>query len=136
MAGWPNLCDLIVPAETEAPVGLLGVPLAAGSVTPGSCYEAPLKLRKALKRIGRYDVETGRELSTLLADRGDVEFCGPTIEKATPKIRDAVEASVTAHALTLLIGGNNAVTRPGVLGLGIPLDQVGLITLDAHLDLR
>jgi arginase family enzyme len=38
--------------------------------------------------------------------------------------------------LTLLVGGNNAVTRPGVLGVGMPLDKVGLITLDAHFDMR
>lgn len=136
MAAWPNLSQLIVGADAEAPVGLLGVPLAAGSVTPGSCDQAPLLLRKTLKRIGRYDVETGRELQTLVADRGDVELCGPTIEKATPKIRDAVAASAEAHALTLLVGGNNAVTRPAVLALGGELSRIGLITLDAHFDMR
>jgi len=44
--------------------------------------------------------------------------------------------SVERHELTLLVGGNNAVTRPGVHGLGLPLDKVGLITLDAHFDMR
>jgi arginase family enzyme len=125
-----------VRADVEAPVGLLGVPLAAGSVTPGSCDQAPLMLRKTLKRIGRYDVETGRELATKIADRGDVELCGPTIEKATPKICAAISASAEAHALTLLVGGNNAVTRPAVLGLGGELKEIGLITLDAHFDMR
>jgi arginase family enzyme len=47
-----------------------------------------------------------------------------------------VAASAEAHALTLLAGGNNAVTRPGVLGLGGDLEEVGLITLDAHFDMR
>jgi len=136
MAGWPNLSDLIVAADAAAPVAMLGVPLAAGSVTAGACDQAPLVLRKTLKRIGRYDVETGRELATLIADRGDIELCGPTIEKATPKIRDAVAASAEAHALTLLVGGNNAITRPAVLGIGGKLDEVGLITLDAHFDMR
>jgi formiminoglutamase len=136
MAGWPNLSELIVAADHAAPIGLLGVPLAAGSVTPGSCDRAPLALRKALKRIGRYDVESGRELETRIADRGDVELCGPTIEKATAKIRDAVAASAEAHALTLLVGGNNAVTPPAVLGIGGKLEEIGLITLDAHLDMR
>ena len=136
MAGWPNLCDLIVRPDVDAPVGLLGVPLAAGSVTPGACDQAPLILRKALKRIGRYDVETGRELETRIADRGDVELCGPTIEKATPKICAAISASAEAHALTLLVGGNNAVTRPAVLALGGELKEIGLITLDAHFDMR
>src|SRR4051794_32634000 len=136
MTGWPNLSDLVVRRDEAAPVGLLGVPLAAGSVTPGACDQAPLVLRKTLKRIGRYDVETGRELETRIADRGDVELCGPTIEKATPKIRDAVAASAEAHALTLLVGGNNAVTRPAVLGLVGELSEIGLITLDAHFDMR
>ena len=136
MAGWPNLSDLIVSAGTAAPVGLLGVPLAAGSVTPGGCDQAPARLRQTLRRIGRYDVETGRELETRLADRGDVALGGGTIEAATPIIRDAVAASVEAHALTLLAGGNNAITRPAVLGLGGELAEIGLITLDAHFDMR
>jgi arginase family enzyme len=89
-----------------------------------------------LKRIGRYDVESGRELQTRIADRGDVELCGPTIEKATPKICAAIAESVEAHALTLLVGGNNAVTRPAVLGLSGELKEIGLITLDAHFDMR
>ena len=136
MAGWPNLCDLIVSADVDASVGLLGVPLAAGSVTPGACDQAPSTLRKALRRIGRYDVETGRQLETNVADRGDVELCGLTIEEATSGIRDQVAASVETHALTLLIGGNNAVTRPAVLALAGELSTIGLITLDAHFDMR
>jgi arginase family enzyme len=132
---WPNLSELLHPG-IEAPVGLLGAPLAAGSVTPGACDRAPGVLRSTLRRIGRYDVETGRELATPIADRGDVALDGLSIEQATPRIRDAVAASAEAHALTLLIGGNNAVTRPGLLGLDGKLDEIGLITLDAHFDMR
>src|SRR5215212_5382774 len=136
MSGWPNLSDLLVRTEASAPVGLVGAPLAAGSVTPGRCDLAPALLRQTLRRIGRYDVETRRELATQIADRGDVEIAGFSIEHATGPIRDAVSASASQHELTLLVGGNNAVTRPGVLGLGLPLDKVGLITLDAHFDMR
>jgi arginase family enzyme len=107
MAGWPNLSELLVAPKTKAPVGLVGAPLAAGSVTPGACDRAPQLLRQTLKRIGRYDVETGRELE-----------------------------SAEAHALTLLAGGNNAITRPALLALGGPLEEIGLITLDAHFDMR
>jgi arginase family enzyme len=136
MAGWPNLSDLLSPDAKDAPVALVGAPLAAGSVTPGRCDLAPSTLRAALRRIGRYDVETSRELRTPVLDRGDVEVAELTIEQATPFIREAITLSVQAHVLTLLIGGNNAVTRPAVLGLGLPLDRVGLITLDAHFDMR
>ena len=134
-SGWPNLSDLLT-EDRDAPVGLVGAPLGVGSVTPGGCDLAPGLLRATLKRIGRYDIDTERELSSRIADYGDVAFEGLTIEQATGPIRDAVAASVAAHALTLLVGGNNAVTRPGVHGLGLPLDNVGLITLDAHFDMR
>src|SRR5437764_5603853 len=136
MAGWPNVSELLVSPTRRTAVGLLGAPLAAGSVTPGACDLAPDLLRRTLRRIGRYDVETGRELETELADRGNIEVAGLSIEEATPRIRDAVTASVEAHALTLLVGGNNAITRPAVLGLGGSLDEIGLITLDAHFDMR
>src|SRR5206468_7007548 len=108
MAGWPNLSELVSTSMEDAPVGLVGAPLAAGSVTPGACDVAPELLRRTLKRIGRYDVETRSELQTQVLDRGDVAISGLTIEQATPVIRDAVAASVGAHRLTLVAGGNNA----------------------------
>jgi len=136
MKAWPNLSELLVQAGDAIPIGMVGAPLAAGSVTPGACDQAPGLLRRTLKRIGRHDVEIGRELFTPVKDRGDVALDGLTIEQATAPIREAVAASVADHALTLVVGGNNAVTRPAALALGIPLDKVGLITLDAHFDMR
>ncbi len=139
-AHWPNLSDLLVPPGEGAPVGWVGAPLAAGSVTPGHCDLAPAALRAVLRRIGRYDLDNRHELSAHIADRGDVAISGLTIEEATAPIRSAVAGSVADHRLTLLIGGNNAVTRPGLLGmadaLGLPLARCGLVTLDAHFDMR
>ena len=135
-SSWPNLSELIVDKSADAEVGMVGAPLDAGSVTPGRCDLAPGLLRATLRRIGRYDVETARELATRIADHGDVPIAGLSIEEATPSIVAACKASVERHALTLLVGGNNAVTRPGVHALGLPLDKVGLITLDAHFDMR
>ena len=135
MSGWPNLSELLVAADSDAPVALVGAPLAAGSVTPGNCDQSPALLRKTLRRIGRYDVETGLEISTFIADQGDVDLGGLSIEDATQPIRDAI-AAVSSRSLTLVAGGNNAVTRPALLGLEMPLDRVGLITLDAHFDMR
>jgi len=139
-SGWPNLSDLIIDKGANAAVGMVGAPLDAGSVTPGRCDLAPALLRATLRRIGRYDVETGRELQTQIADHGDVPIAGLSIEEATGPIRDACMASIRRHELTLLVGGNNAVTRPGAHGLAdgarLALDKVGLITLAAHFDMR
>lgn len=139
-SAWPNLLDLLLPADAEAAVGLIGAPLGTGSVTPGRCDLAPAALRGILRRFGTYDLDSRREIASAIADHGDVALDGFDIEAATAPIRAAARASVERHALTLLIGGNNAVTRPGLLGmadaLGLGLEEVGLITLDAHFDMR
>jgi len=132
---WPNLSELLVD-DANVPIGLIGAPLATGSVTPGACDRAPGLLRQTLRRIGRYDIETGDSLFTPVHDCGDVELSALSIEKATGPIREAVAASLGDHSLTLLVGGNNAVTRPAVLALGLPLEKIGLVTLDAHFDMR
>ena len=132
---WPNLADLLRPADSDAPIALVGAPLGAGSVTAGQCDQAPAKLRTTLRRIGLYDLDTGRELASAIADHGDAEITGLSIEEATPVIRSAIALAVDSHALTLVVGGNNAVTRPALLALG-DVRSVGLITLDAHLDMR
>ncbi|WP_197685130.1 arginase family protein [Allosphingosinicella indica] len=133
MTTWKSIADLI---GESGDVAILGAPMDAGSVTPGRCDLAPETVRKALKRFSTYDLETGREIATAIVDRGDAAVKGLMPADGFDAIRDAVTAATKDHALTLLIGGNNAVTRPGAHGLGVPLDKVGLITLDAHFDLR
>jgi arginase family enzyme len=130
---WTSVADLLGDAGA---VALLGAPLEAGSVTPGRCDLAPGLVRETLRRISTYDVETGHELEASVRDLGDVPVAGLSPADAFVPIRDAAEAAVREHALTLLLGGNNAVTRPAAHGLGVPLANVGLITLDAHFDMR
>jgi formiminoglutamase len=130
---WKSIADLLGP---QGEVALLGAPMEAGSVTPGRCDLAPATLRRALKRFSTYNVETGEELSVAVRDAGDVAVQGLSPADGFTPIRDAAAACTASHGLTLLIGGNNAVTRPAAHALGVPLDRVGLITLDAHFDLR
>ncbi len=134
-AEWPNIADLLVPGG-PGEVALLGAPMEAGSVTPGRCDLAPEAVRRALRRISSYDVETREVLTAPVADLGDVAVTGLSPAEGFAPIRDAVGEAAATHGLTLLIGGNNAVTRPAAHRLGVPLAEVGLITLDAHFDMR
>ncbi len=133
-AEWPAIADLLT--DRPASVALIGAPLEAGSVTPGRCDLAPAALRQAARRISTYDVESGVELSVPVRDFGDLSVQGLMPADAFPILSERVGEIVAAHRLSLLIGGNNAVTRPAAHALGVPLDRVGLITLDAHFDLR
>ena len=129
---WTSVADL-VGNHPDAPVALIGAGLNERSLTPGRCDLGPKAFRAVLPRFSTYDVETGAGLSTRVHDAGDVGLKGVSPAEAFGPVRDAVAAQ-GSRALTVLIGGNNAVTRPGVHGLG--LDRVGVLTLDAHFDLR
>jgi arginase family enzyme len=130
---WKSIADLI---GSEGQVAILGAPMEAGSVTPGRCDLAPDTLRKALRRFSTYDVERGAELFFAVRDLGDVPVRGLSPADGFNPIRAAAAAAVADHRLTILVGGNNAVTRPAAHALGVPLAKVGLITLDAHFDMR
>ncbi|GAM96708.1 formiminoglutamase [alpha proteobacterium U9-1i] len=133
---WFSAADVLT-QDGGAPVALLGAPLGLGSISPGRCDLAPETVRAAMKRMSVYDLETETDLSGLrVFDDGDVsverlqpaEALGPIVERLAPLTQ--------AHQLTILLGGNNAVTRPAVHALDPSLKRVGVLTLDAHFDLR
>jgi formiminoglutamase len=130
--GWRSVADL-VGRHPDAAVALIGAGLNERSLTPGRCDLGPRAFRAVLPRFSTYDVETGAELATRIHDAGDVALKAVSPADAFEPVRDAVAAQAS-RALTVLIGGNNAITRPGVHALG--LGRVGLLTLDAHFDLR
>ncbi len=129
---WSSVADL-VGDHPSAQVSLIGAGLNERSLTPGRCDLGPKAFRSALPRLSIYDVETGQELSTRVHEAGDLVLKAVSPLDAFLPIRDAVVAEA-GRALTVLIGGNNAITRPGVHGVG--LERAGLLTLDAHFDLR
>jgi formiminoglutamase len=133
---WLSLADL-VGDFANAKVAALGVPLGAFSITPGTCDLAPAAVRAALKRLSVYDLETETELRDLrVFDAGDIALSASSLEDALGPISARVAAEVSRRDLVILLGGNNGVTRPGVHGVDPTLKSVGVLTLDAHFDLR
>ncbi|MDQ3125214.1 MAG: agmatinase family protein [Pseudomonadota bacterium] len=129
---WTSIADL-AGNHPDADVALIGAGLNERSLTPGRCDLGPKAFRAVLPRFSTYDVETGQTLDVAVHDAGDVSLKGVSPADAFEPVRDAVAAQAS-RGLTVLIGGNNAITRPGVHGLG--LARTGLLTLDAHFDLR
>lgn len=133
---WPSVADL-VGTDPEASVALIGLPLAERSLTPGRCDLAPKAVRAALPRMSVYDVETRSDISEVrVCDAGDVDLKLVSPADAFAPIVERLAPLTQAHALTVVLGGNNAVTRPCVHALSPSLTGVGLLTLDAHFDLR
>jgi hypothetical protein len=124
--GWPSVADL-VGQHPQASVALIGAGLNERSLTPGRCDLGPKAFRAVLPRFSSYDVETGQTLSTEVFDAGDLPLKAVSPADAFLPVRDSVVAQAS-RSLTVLIGGNNAITRPGAHGLG--LDGVGVLTLE------
>ena len=132
---WPNIAGLI--GDDYGEVAIVGAPLTLGCVTPSAYHHAPQVFRNALNRISTYDLETCVDLDGLkVRDYGDVPCAELLPSEAHKPIVNAFSKSVQTHPLSALIGGHNGVTRCGVTALDPSLQKVGLLTLDAHFDLR
>ena len=141
---WPRAAAWLAGAHAEKTLGalaVLGAPLRLGSITPGRCDLAPAAVRAILRKFSCYDIESDADLHLVEArDLGDLPLADLKLEDAFEPLRDAVRSALADADAVLVIGGDNGVTRPGVHGIAdsLPnsLEDCGLITLDAHFDLR
>ena len=140
---WPALADLDPGASVD--LVLLGVPAWRTSLSPTNAHATPGAIREALRRyspalmpnrsVGGGGGEA-RDLGELrFADAGDIpEPDGPDGEAST--IATVVTVLERANLLVAL-GGDNSVTVATALGAwGDDLGTAGLVTIDAHYDLR
>jgi formiminoglutamase len=136
---WPRASQWLADGTRrwhEAPVdgsvpdlGLLGVPAHRTSISPTNAHTTPAAVRAALARYSTWAHSAQADLFDLwAADLGDVsDPDGPAGEQLT----DAAVRSWPGGLLVAL-GGDNSVTYPVARGA----DADGLVTLDAHHDLR
>ncbi len=73
-------------------------------------------------------------------DAGNVSTKGLTLEEVHLALQEAVADAVSRGGIPLVIGGGHDLTYPGLAGLvqgaGLKKDSLGLINVDAHLDVR
>lgn len=137
---WPRASAWLAGDHLPDPVGtlaVLGAPLHLGSITPGRCDLAPAAIRKALERYSTYDSDTGVDLRRLVvSDLGDVDVSDSRPEEALAPLSASVRSALDSANVVAVLGGDNSVTRPGCHGAAQFLDRQGVVTLDAHHDLR
>ncbi len=137
---WPRASKWLAGQSAAQPLGsiaVLGAPMRLGSITPGRCDLAPPAVRAILRRFSCYDLEHDVDLHLLAArDLGDLDLADAKLEEAFAPLRDAVRRANQAADAVVILGGDNGVTRPGVHGIADSLERCGLLTFDAHFDLR
>lgn len=119
--------------DGEADAVLLGVPTWRTSLSPTGAHATPAAIREALPRYGA--TVLGPPIVALdealrIRDAGDVaEPDGDDGEATTiSRVRELSEVA----RLVVALGGDNSLTYPVALGAR----ATGLITFDAHFDLR
>ncbi len=141
---WPRasawLAGEFVPSSSIS-LAVIGAPLRLGSITLGRCDLAPDAVRAILRKFSVYDIESDVDLRRLeVRDLGNLDIAEAKIEDAFEPIKQAVSGAFKDADAVVLLGGDNSITRPGLHGvadsLDISLESCGLITLDAHFDLR
>jgi arginase family enzyme len=108
---------------------LVGVPASQTSLSPTSAHETPKAIRNALLRYSTAHSDPRVSLERLaLRDAGDATSPDDNEESA---IEQLMKLKAETNLLVAL-GGDNSITYSGVKATG----ATGLITLDAHYDLR
>jgi formiminoglutamase len=136
---WPSAATLLhdSPLEDRRNVGLIGLSTYATSVTERSATSTPAAIRSALERYSTWSFSEMADLaeSVALVDFGDV--ADPDGEGGAQRVAAAMAGWDPRIALRVILGGDNAATWHALRALsGGEYAHYGLVTLDAHLDMR
>jgi len=137
---WPRAAQWIerAPADgsSTCDIGLLGVPAHKTSITVTSAHTTPAAVRTALLRFSTYSTSRSVDVADLRAlDFGDVADPDGALGEA--RVAATVSRIAAGCGLLIAIGGDNSLTYSVLRALSADnLAGWGLITLDAHHDLR
>ena len=130
---WPRANSLLKSSKTE--LAIIGVPASATALSPTTAHLTPAAIREALAKYSTYAGSTDTELQTSgITDLGDV--ASPDHADGEARVAQAVAGSLNTHKILVALGGDNSITYSVAAGLYPDLSKVGLITFDAHHDLR
>jgi formimidoylglutamase len=127
---WPRAASLFSEqSENQADVTLVGVPASRTSLSPTSAHETPNAIRQALQRYSTAHSDSRVNLEKVsLRDAGDVTSPDGDEVQAIAQLKSIADKS----SLLIALGGDNSITYSGVQAT----QATGLISLDAHYDLR
>ena len=119
-------CDLAV----------YGVRANQTSISKTGANHTPAAIREALKRYSTFAWSTETDIGSVKAlDFGDSLF--PDSPEGEQVTSDLAQRAVSASKLAVALGGDNSVTFAAMRGaFAGDLSRAGLITFDAHHDLR
>lgn len=133
---WPRASEWLAADISQPDLMVTGVPTSVASISPSSAHLTPAAFRSILSRFSTFHSEPEVSLTELRAlDNGDWDVAGLSAEQAQSEIQQ-LAGRLPANMIHAFIGGDNSITRPLLRGLRPDLRDVGVLTLDAHHDVR
>lgn len=132
---WKRANTLFASPDQSADIALVGVPAHKGSISPTNADQTPDAIRSALARYSTYSTSQGVDLSSQsFIDLGNID--SPDGPEGLARVAAFVSGLLAKHKLVIALGGDNSITYSVASGLWADLSKIGLITFDAHHDLR
>ena len=132
---WPRANTLFDNSTNNADFALLGIPAHKTSLSATSAHLTPAAVREALTRYSTFAESTNSDLRTIsMTDLGDIE--SPDFVEGEDRVASFAAGLLNKHKLLVALGGDNSITYSLARGLWKDLQNVGVITFDAHHDLR
>lgn len=134
---WLRASDWILGHTDGSPtIDLVGVPSSVASITPSNARTAPAAFRAALAGFSPFDGEREIDLTSVaVVDHGDLGIDDTSMVTSQAEIAARV-TELELAGIPVFVGGDNAITRPLVRTVADDLSRIGVITLDAHHDVR
>ena len=132
---WTRANSLFSEVKARSDIALLGVLARETSLSPTNADKTPAAIRVAMSRYSTYSASRKVDLRDLsFTDLGDVS--APDHIEGEARVALAVANTLATHQLLIALGGDNSITYSVAAGMWPDLSKIGLITLDAHHDLR
>jgi len=123
---WPRAAELLT--QDLSPIGLIDIPAHETSISKTNAWQTPAAIRESLNRYSSHSMDSGQ--LQFIQDLGAVQDPDKNEAYAIEKLR-AVQ-----NKLLIALGGDNSITYAVAMARLKNLQNSGVITLDAHHDLR
>lgn len=133
---WPRAATWLQSDSANADISVFGIPAHKTSISKTGAHKTPAAIRKALLRYSTYNATRRIDIATLkVKDHGDVK--SPDSLEGEQRTSSLAAKASANTPLAIALGGDNSITFAVARGVfGADLSNAGLITLDAHHDLR
>jgi formimidoylglutamase len=133
---WPKASAWLARESADPSLLVVGVPSSKASIHPSRADLTPLEIRRRLDRFSTFHGELGIDFADVaVRDMGNWPVSELDMVAMIGEVSRLAKGLPEA-GLCLYVGGDNAITRPLVAAQSDDPTSVGLITFDAHHDVR